>query len=158
MSPLVIIAIVAASLVLAFLVFVVVPKLVIAGMRGPLEARVAQRYTSEAIVHSDYAANCFGLESAGRLQSRGNGALVLADKELCFFQFLPAKELVIPLDRVTEITFVHSHLGKATPFKLLKIAFDGPAGPDSAAWWLRDPATFRSTIEDQKTTATSKSS
>ncbi len=115
---------------------------------GPLSARVRARYPDEAaLLSTDLTANSFGLESKGAFQSRGNGALVVAPDELVFFQYLPERDFVVPLGKILEVTFAHSHLGKATPFRLVKVRFRGEEGPDSLAFMVQKPDELRDRIE-----------
>src|SRR5687768_4488400 len=94
-------AIIIGAAVLGFVVLmaliVLVGKVVLHSIQGPLENRIAEHHGPEDIVLKDLGANCFGLESKGVMQWRGNGALVLTEKELHFFMFLPKWDLRIPL-------------------------------------------------------------
>ena len=58
---------------------------------------------------------------------------------LVFFHYLPKRDFVVPLERICEVSFVRSHLGKATPYRLLKVQFEGESGPDSLAFFVNDP-------------------
>ncbi len=108
---------------------------------------VAKRYPAERIVLADYLANCFGLQSAGVWQTRGIGGLVLTSECLHFFMLLPNKEFRIPLREITKMTIAKSHLGKATPFDLLKVTFNKDGMEDSIAWLIKNPRNWISTIE-----------
>lgn len=130
------------------LVLILLPKLVLRFMRGPLESRIAARYAEHDVLLKDLTANCFGLESAGKFQVRGNGALVLTAKVLHFFMFLPRKEFVVPLEAITEITFTRRHLGKATIHNLLKVRFMNEGKADSLAWYVADPEAWKGRIEE----------
>lgn len=125
-------------------------RMAISGMRAPLEARAHRRYAAGEILASEWGANSFGLASRGKLQVRGNGALVLTARELCFFQLTPEEEIVIPLDRITQTSLTRSHLGKATPFKLLKVEFRGDAGDDAIAIMLRNPQAFQAQLDARR--------
>ncbi|MBK7581344.1 MAG: hypothetical protein IPI67_14165 [Myxococcales bacterium] len=143
-----------------FAMLALIPRLVVGAMRAPLSKRVRARYPDEhALVSCDYSANSFGVESWGRAQLRGNGALALAPAELCFFQYLPERDVVIPLERIVEVSFTRTHLGKATPFRLVKVRFEGDAGADSIAVMVRRPDELRAQIECARaSTATSSTS
>lgn len=141
--------IVIGGVVVLFGAIVLVSRVAMNAMRGPLEARVTRRYPT-GVVASDFGANSFGLTSLGKFQARGNGALVLTATELTFFQLVPEREIVIPLSSILELSLTRSHLGKATPFKLLKISFRGEAGEDSIAVFLRRPAPFLAEIEGKR--------
>lgn len=136
------------GMVALVLVLVVIPKLVLHLMSGPLQARIAEQYREEEIVLKDLTANSFGLESEGPLSGRGNGALVLTANHLHFFRFVPKSELRIPLDSIVELDLTKSHRGKATIFNLLKVRFTVEGKPDSIAWYLTDPGIWKSRIEE----------
>jgi hypothetical protein len=145
-----IIGLVSLGVVVIVLVFVVVPKLVLRLMNGPLEARIAALYSADEILMKDLAANTFGLESWGVWQGRGNGALVLTKDCLHFFRFVSGGDVRVPLAALTEVTFTKTHLGKATIYDLLKVHFAVDDKPDSIAWYLTDPKAWKSRIEELK--------
>jgi hypothetical protein len=147
MSPATVVGLVVLGVVALVVVIGVFAKLVLAGLRGPLERRIAEQYRDEDILLKDLGANCFGLESGGVWQVRGNGGLVLTRECLHFFMFLPKKEFRVPLDAVTEVTFVKSHLGKTVGYDLLKVRFTADGQPDSLAWFVTDPTAWRERIE-----------
>lgn len=150
-GTLIIIGLVVVIVLLIILFAVVLPKGVFRFMHGPLEARVAAHYQPQQILLQDLRANCFGRESTGRWQLRGNGALVLTGEQLHFFQFLPQSELCIPLDAISEVTFTKRHLGKATLYDLVKVHFSVDGQPDTIAWYLTDPLAWKTRIEALKT-------
>jgi len=141
------IGLIAAGIVAIGLVAAVVSKLVLRLMKRPLEARIAALYRPDEILLQDLAANSFGLESKGTWQVRGNGGLVLSGDTLHFFQFIPERELRIPVEAITELSFTRRHLGKATIHELLKVQFSTDSGPDSIAWYLTEPKTWKHRIE-----------
>jgi hypothetical protein len=147
MEPWVWTALIVSVVGLGVLVAIIVPKLVLHFMKRPLETRIAGRYQQQEILMQDLGANSFGLESAGVLQARGNGGLVLTGKYLHFFLFVPKREVCIPLDAITELTLTKSHLGKATIYDLLKVRFAKDGKADSIAWYLADPQAWKSRIE-----------
>jgi hypothetical protein len=132
--------------IVAFLV--VAPKLVLHFIKGPLEARIAAHYGPDEILMKDLKANSFGLESKGAWQLRGNGGLVLTGNNLHFFMFLPNSDLRIPLDAITELTLTKGHAGKATVYDLLKVRFSLEDKSDAIAWYLTDPKTWKTSIEE----------
>lgn len=85
-------------------------------------------------------ANFFGLESAGLKQLKGNGILILTKTHLYFQRLLPRKVIAIPIEDITSIDEVRSHLGKAIPTKLLKVHFRNQQldKMDSCAWSVRN--------------------
>jgi len=117
------------------------------GIKTQTSKRVAKSYATEQIILVDYLANCFGLQSAGVWQVRGNGGLVLTNDCLHFFMLLPNKEFRVPLTNITQMTITKSHLGKATPFDLLKVTFQDEGKEDSIAWLIKNPRNWISTIE-----------
>lgn len=148
MTTLEIIGLVALGVVVSVLVLGVVSNLVLHVLKGPLEARIAAHYGTAEILMTDLKANSFGLKSVGVWQVRGNGGLVLTAECLHFFMFLPKRDLRVPLDAITEITFTKSHLGKATMFDLLKVRFSVEDRSDSIAWYLTDPKEWKNRIEE----------
>jgi hypothetical protein len=147
MSTPLIIGLMLGSLV-ALIAMLAVSRLVLRMMVGSLEDRIAAHYGPDEILMRDLTANSFGLQSAGVWQVRGNGAMVLTAECLHFFMFLPRRELRVPLDAITELTFTRSHLGKATIFDLLKVRFNSEGKSDSIAWYLADPAAWKQKIEE----------
>jgi hypothetical protein len=137
-------------------VFFVVPKVVFLSIKGPLEAGIAIHYGNGEILMEDLRANSFGLESAGAWQPRGNGGLVLTEKYVHFFMFLPKRDLRVPLDTIMEVTFTRSHLGKATIDDLLKVRFSMGDKTDSIALYLTDPKAWKNRIEELKAAAATK--
>jgi len=132
------------------LVAVVMSKVVLHFMQGPLEDRIAAQYRPDEILMKDLKANSFGRESAGVWQLRGNGGLVLTGKQLHFFMFLPKSNLCVPLDAISKLTITKSHLGKATLYDLLKVHFSADGKIDSIAWYLTDPKVWKNKIEALK--------
>jgi hypothetical protein len=128
---------------------ILVPMFVFRLMRGPLEARINSELPEHDIVRKDLTANCFGLESAGVWQVRGNGALVLTETQLHFFMFMPKREFRVPLDSIVEVSLVKSHLGKATIQDLLKVRFAADGKDDSIAWYVPDARDWKSSIEQR---------
>lgn len=100
--------------------------------------RMAEELVGEPELVDGFA-NCFGVESAGMAQIRGNGCLALGRSTLAFVMLLPRKTLVIPRDAITHVEVVRSHLGKSKGVKLLKVVFDSETGStDSVAWAVKD--------------------
>ena len=138
------------TVVVIGIVAVMVSKLTLHSINGPLEARIASQYGPAEVLMKELSANSFGKESLGDWQIRGNGGLVLTGKELHFFLFLPKRDLLIPLDAITEITFTKCHLGKATIYNLLKVRFVLDGKSDSIAWYVSDPHAWKDRIEEAK--------
>lgn len=130
------------------LVLVAVPKAALAAVRRALEPKVNELFPDkESRLIEEYRANSFGLASLGAMQARGNGALVLTRRELVFLQLVPNREVRIPLGSIKETSLVHSHLGKATPYKLLKISFQKDGVEDAIALFLPESAAVRERVE-----------
>lgn len=156
MSALTALAIALAALAFSFVVFVLLPKALLKGMRGSLEARVEARLSAGAtLVYAEYTASSFGVESRGALQWRGNGALILTEKTLAFFQLFVEHELVIPVERIQALRLVHKHLGKATTSRLLRIEFQGNERLDAVAFWVPKPEELKALIENRLVSSSS---
>ncbi len=116
-------------------------------VRSNLVSRVRARYRPDQILLEDRGANFFGRQSAGVLQVRGNGSLVLTATDLHFFMLVPKSEICIPLSSIREMTITKHHLHKVTPFDLLKLVFSESDQIDSIAWYLSDPIMWKKRIE-----------
>ncbi len=57
-------------------------------------------------------AKFFGIESLGFKQVRGNGILMLTEKDLVFGMFHPTRDFPIPLALIEKIELTESHLIK----------------------------------------------
>ena len=141
-----------AALILLVLV-AVLTKVTLTLIKGPLRKRLAAVYRPDQILMQDLGANCFGVESAGVWQARGNGALALTADRLHFFYVVPRTEVQVPLSSITEITFPKGHLGKVTPFELLKVSFVANGAADSVAWLVRNPREWKARIESLRDTS-----
>lgn len=86
----------------------------------------------------DDMANLFGLQSIGAVQARGNGCLALGDDALVFAQWVPKRDLHIPLADVIEVDEADSHLGKRIFRKLLRVRWAIAGREETAAWYVRD--------------------
>jgi hypothetical protein len=128
-------------------IFVVVPLVTHWAMEKKLRARVAKVYSADEIVFQDLRASNFGVESKGPSQLRGNGALVLTADRLHFFQLVPDREIVIPLDTIKEVTTVRTHLGKTVGRKLLHVSFTVEGGNDSVAFSVASTDAWLSKLE-----------
>jgi hypothetical protein len=92
--------------------------------------------------------NCYGQESKGKMQMRGNGTLVLTEDELYFEQLVPRREFRIPLTAVQAIETPSSFLGKTNFRPLLKVVFKNDGGqPDAMGWIVPDVEAARQAIE-----------
>jgi hypothetical protein len=107
--------------------------------RRRIAEEVRARLGESEILVIDESANCFGVESAGATQIRGNGCLAATRDELLFIMWIPLREVSIPRPWITAVERVNSHLGKTIFQPLLKVRFtDDQARADSVAWAVRD--------------------
>lgn len=107
--------------------------------RAAIAGELRDRLGAHRIVALDDGANCFGVESKGKWQVRGNGVLAATNEEIVFIMWLPRREVRVPRGRVTGIERVKWHLGKSVGHTLLLVRFTNEGGrPDSVAWWVRD--------------------
>ncbi len=142
-----VIGLIVLGVVVIMLATVMISKLVLYFIRNSLEERIAAQYRPNEILMKDLKANSFGLESAGVYQLRGNGGLVLTEKQLHFFMFVPKSDRCVPLDAIIELTLTKSHLGKATLYDLLKVNFSENGKTNSIAWYVTDPRSWKDRIE-----------
>jgi hypothetical protein len=119
-----------------------------------LMRRIAERRTDlDAIaagrqrLRLDQRANCFGLQSLGKTQARGNGFLALFEDELVFLQWIPKRDVRIRLDRVIAVDETSGFLGKTIGRPLLRVVWRDPERRDSAAWWVADLAGWRAALD-----------
>lgn len=120
------------------IVFIAVPAITLRAIAKSLKPRIAAAIARDAVLLEDLRANSLGVTSMGRAQARGNGGLVLTKSALVFFQVLPRRDVSIPLDRITEVKTVRSHLGKTYFRDLLFVSFRTETGTDSVAWYVPD--------------------
>ncbi len=108
--------------------------------KGRLIAEEVRAELGESeIVAMDESANCFGLESKGVTQLRGNGCLAATNDELLFIMWIPRRETRIPRAWITSVERARSHLGKTIFRPLLLVRFTNDQGAqDSVAWYVRD--------------------
>jgi hypothetical protein len=101
--------------------------------------QVRARLGESEILVMDDLANCFGVESSGVTQIRGNGCLAATSDEVLFLMWTPRKEITIPRDRITAVERADSHLGKSIFRPLLRIRYTDDQGrADSVAFAVRD--------------------
>ena len=126
-----------------FLLLALVFRLARRSLRHDLERRLAPR----EVLQADLFSNFFGQKSRGLAQIRGNGGLVLLRDRLFFLLAAPRRELVVPLERITDISLPTAFLGKSVLRPLLRVDFSTDAGADAAAWALRDPGHWKTMLE-----------
>ena len=109
---------------------------------------IEEKFVGKNIILSSRGANFFGQESKGLGQVRGNGVLLLTDKELYFGMWTPKKELRIPLVAVKSVETPKSFLGKSVLRKLLKVTFENDLGDiDAVAWYIKDLVPWTQDLE-----------
>jgi hypothetical protein len=141
MSPVSILLVVFAGVALLGVVLWGVFRVLMKRMRSVGEARLRERYPSGGVLLSAPSASCFGLESRGRMQVRGNGALALTANELWFRRFAGDFEVAIPLADITGVDLADSHLGKRVfGRQLLRVRFRAGGAEDVIAWLVSDPS------------------
>ena len=113
-------------------------------------SRIQERFPTEQILRSETTANFFGLQSRGRGQIRGNGALVLTPNELWFSRFVKRDDIEIPLSQIVAVDLVDSHLGKRIiGQQLLYVEFttDSQSDTDAIAWAVTDLNGWQNAIQ-----------
>ena len=75
-------------------------------------------------------------QSRGYGQSRGNGNLILTDKELFFAMAFPKTIYSIPLETIGEIETPTRMGGKSMAIRMLKVNFKTENGKDEAVGWI----------------------
>ena len=107
--------------------------------RKAVASAVRSELGESEIVAIDESANCFGLESKGATQIRGNGCLAATRDEILFVMWIPRREIRIPRAWITSVDQAKSHLGKTMGRPLLKVSYTTDQGqPESVAWFVRD--------------------
>lgn len=135
---------------ITFVIVLVVLFVRMRKIRKECRETLANRYSSGDIICHDNMANYFGMESYKGKQTRGNGVLVLAQRELYFLRLLPRMELCIPLKRIKRIVTPSSFLGKSVLKPLLKVEYQDEDGAlNSVAWYVKDLTTFKKSLKLQ---------
>lgn len=143
----------AVALVIALVCLVLVLVFLVAGRRGVECARgeVSERVEHEAagskVILQAPNAVFFGDTAKGVKQIRGNGALILTDREICFFMAVPRRDFAIPLGDVVSVSLTKSHLGKTIFKPLVRVQYHSAGGDESMAWEVQDPETWQGAIE-----------
>ena len=108
-------------------------------MRKRVAAGVRARLRPDRVLLLDESANCFGVESGGKWQIRGNGCLGATTDEILFVMWFPRRDIHVPRARVTGIERAKGHLGKTVFRPLLQVRFTNEEGQaDSVAWLVSD--------------------
>ncbi|MBC8514272.1 hypothetical protein H8D30_00220 [bacterium] len=121
------------------LVIALIPLGYVVGVIAKRKRDISEKWEGHPDIVRISGANGFGMTSRGRGQIRGNGILVLTRDQVVFEQIIPATTTQIPLQVISDISVVHSHLGRTRGVPLLKITFLNEDGiEDSGAWWVKD--------------------
>ena len=100
---------------------------------------IHEKYKDKDILIVDDMSNFFGLESLGVWKVRGNGVLLLTEKEVFFGMWKPKKDLVIHIKSIIEVTNPKAHMHRTVFRPLLKITFKNENGEtDSASWYVNN--------------------
>ncbi|MCS6977429.1 MAG: hypothetical protein NZM31_10540 [Gemmatales bacterium] len=150
-------AVVILAIAVGLAVVAVVVKVILGFLKANGESRIQETYRSDEILLQNLMANSFGLESLGLSQVRGNGALVLTRQGLHFFQYVPKREVRIPLTAIMAVSLTKSHLGKVTVYDLLKVEFLADGQKDSIAWYVANAAEWKRQIEELRQTSSASS-
>lgn len=135
MSALGVVALVVGILVFVFVVIALV-MIPIRRHADRVERELAQELGTG--IRRIAAVRGLGLETLGRGQVRGNGTLALTADELRFRQWVPRREVSIPLAHVTHVGTERWWLGKTVGRRLLCVRWRVAGGEDAMAWEVRD--------------------
>lgn len=116
-------------------------------LRDETLAEVRAQLGSEEPRLLDPSANCFGVESAGMFQGRGNGCLALTGERLVFRMWVPREQLEVPVTSLTGVETARSFLGKTKGRDLLVIRFREADGtPNALGLLVRDLAAWQQVL------------
>jgi hypothetical protein len=134
----------AITAVVLAIVFGVLRQVRVAGQK-----MLSEKFPGGAPTFSSPSVNCFGIESRGRWQVRGNGALAISPAGLWFRGVMNGISLDLPLERLRGVELVDSHLSKRVfGRKLLKVHFQSEQGAeDSVAFLVENPGRWQQEIE-----------
>jgi len=146
MESVVRVAIIVGAVLIPLAVLLGVLSIVISAVRRKALAAIEERFGGTPTVRAEPMANFMGQQSIGPAAARGNGALVLTDEVIWFRLVVPARELEIPLEKVTGVRIEKWFLGKTKGRPMVIVDFDLGNGPDAAAWFVREPDHWRDAI------------
>lgn len=116
------------------------------GIARQREQSMLERFPNARLIVP--GANFFGQQSKGATQLRGNGTLVITDTQVVFEGWMPRREFIIPISRITGIETPNSFLGKTVFTPVLKVVYHNEAGQEDAmAWFVQDLSTVKSQLE-----------
>ena len=110
---------------------------------------IMKKFEGKIVIGALGSVNFFGVESKGVRQVRGNGVLVLTEETLYFEMWVKPKTIIeIPIESITKIDIVKSHLHKSKFRPLLKVNFTNGIGEhDSIAWMVNNLEEWRNALE-----------
>jgi len=108
---------------------------------------ILAKFDKENIIVMEESSNFFGQESKGTKQVRGNGVLLLTERDLYFEMWFPKKILKIPVSTIISIDTPKTFLRKSKFRALLKVNFKFEGRTDAAAWFLEDLAKMKEHLE-----------
>ena len=112
------------------------------------KSKLKQELTEETIEGAIHNANCFGIESLGVGQVRGNGSWALTEKRILFLFWMGSRRIDIPLATIQNISMGKAFLGKAVGRELLIIHYTTNQGEqDKCAWLMSNPLQIKEHIE-----------
>ena len=135
------------SIILGVGILLTAIKLIFSYIRKRLETYIQTNFDKDNIIGATTNANFFGKKSKGGKQIRGNGAFVLTKDEISFIRALPFKEYMIPVKSITEVSLPNAFNGKSVFSKLLCIQYETRSGSDTMAWAIKNPESWKETIE-----------
>lgn len=140
------------ALLLLFVIIFGAAQLFIRNLASRNLTTALERFPGAHILGRD--ALMFGQQSKGVAQLRGNGTLLLTERELYFRKWITTTEYIIPLGSVTSIETPRGYLGKTYSKPLLKINYQRDDGQrDSIGWYVRDLEAVIAKIEAARSKA-----
>ena len=113
-----------------------------------LEEYILNNFNKKEILSATTKANMLGLKSLGSRQIRGNGAIILTNKNLFSIRAKPFQEKVISIENINEISLPTSFNGKSVFKKLLCIHYQENGKEEAIAWAVSNPAKWKLAIEN----------
>lgn len=108
-------------------------------LRRKLGEMVTESFLADEIRAIELYAAFAGIESEGKYQRKGRGALVLTDTELWFRRDSEGMPLRLPLGGIIDVETVRFYLGRKRAAPMIKVTFHAELGRDSAAWKVDRP-------------------
>jgi len=96
---------------------------------------IEHRFAGQTIHLRDPLALHIARQSRGYSQRRGNGNLILTDKELFFAMTIPKTIISIPLDTIIGVERVGRICGQCILKTLMKVNFKTESGDEDAIAW-----------------------